>query len=221
MKRINLIPLTVRKRQRQRQLGGAALLGIIVGGAPLGLLLSAVLVIEKVYADQEADLLFRTEVEQSEGLTPVFAVSGSAGSAKSLADQESELAKATVAQRLSLINDLAVKEVNWVAVYPLINRFSPEGIRLTSVAASRGATTITLKISAVAQDNQSYSAYVDDLKQESLDVVRSVTFDSYAYDTVSRQVTFSITAIVPAPMSVPTPVTTPLASPGASSAIRP
>lgn len=215
MKRINLIPLTIRKKQRQRQLGAASVLGVIAGGIPLALLFSAVVVLEKIYVQQNNDLSLKAEVAQSDALVPTITSNNLPNSTKSLAEQEADLAKASVAQRLAMINDLARKEVNWVAVYPLINRFAPEGIRLTSVGASRGANTITFKIAAVAKDNQTYSSYVDELKKEDPAVVKSVTFDAYTYETTSKQVTFAITAIVPAPMSIPTPVVSASATPTA------
>jgi len=175
---INLLPSSSR-RERQRFRYLPALAGMV--------LLAVVSVLSAWWVTSQAVLVLTNQTEERLKLLEA-SVSNPVMQASS-ADQA--LILTDTSRRISTINQLTATEVSWPKAFLVAESLVQKDIVLTSISYTGSNASLAVKFTGGAPSSVSFANYVDFLRQTNQ--ISKVTVDSYAYNTSSATVSFTLT----------------------------
>jgi Tfp pilus assembly protein PilN len=165
---VNLLPKQLRKKRLQTQIITACVAGALLGAAGVAVLTVVM---------NELQHSLQRSLEQGK---PVISTISTAD-ASALADASA---------RIAALNALAVREVNWGAVFVKAGAMTARDITVREVGVTRGLTQITYRLAGTAPSTVSYATYLETLR--SLDGVVVVTEEGSTYAAGTGTVTFSV-----------------------------
>jgi Tfp pilus assembly protein PilN len=180
MKQINLLPIEVRQRAVNQQIVPYLIGSVVIASAAAGLVW---FVLHQSIASTKQNIADLQNEQQLEAAAVAKA-------------QQAGAASGDLQNRITLLNGLAKKDIDWQKTFTYIGNLTPKDIFLSGYSIGTATAGITFQATGVAPSNLSFANFMESLR-ESKFVVKP-TVSGFTYDPLKQTVTFTVSWQVPA-----------------------